>query len=110
MLRRRDGTIEELSEGGLLLGLFEAADYRRGEVPFGPGDALLLYSDGISEATDSRGELFGEERLREVWQRSCALASSEIIGCLLRDVEDFRGSAGQSDDMTAVVVGPRADR
>ncbi len=107
MLRRRDGSIEELTEGGLLLGLFEAADYQRGEVAFAPGDSLLLYSDGISEATDSRGHQFGEDRLRTLWQSCCTLLSSEVIGCLLKDVERFRGTAGQSDDMTAVVVGPR---
>ena len=77
---------------------------------FAPGDALLLYSDGISEATDSRGDQFGEDRLRALWQSCCALPSGEIIGCLLKDVERFRGSAGQSDDMTAVIVGPRSDR
>jgi phosphoserine phosphatase RsbU/P len=110
MLRRRDGSIEELTEGGLLLGLFDDAEYERGEVAFAPGDALLLYSDGISEATDSRGNQFGEDRLRTIWQSCCALPSGEIIGCLLKDVEQFRGSAGQSDDMTAVVVGPRSDR
>ena len=108
MLRRADGSIEELKAGGLLLGLFESADYERGETAFGPGDALLLYSDGISEAADTRGEFFGEDRLRSLWQTCCTLASGEVIGCLLRDVEKFRGSAGQGDDMTAVVVGPRA--
>ena len=108
MLRRSDGSIEELQEGGLLLGLFEDAEYRRGEVRFGPGDALLLYSDGISEAADTHGNQFGEDRLRTLWQTCCSLPSGEVIGCLLRDVEKFRGSAGQSDDMTAVVVGPRA--
>jgi sigma-B regulation protein RsbU (phosphoserine phosphatase) len=107
MLRRSDGSIEELQEGGLILGLFEDAEYQRGEVPFAPGDSLLLYSDGISEAADTRGNLFGEDRLRALWQTCCTLPSGEVIGCLLRDVEKFRGSAGQSDDMTAVVVGPR---
>ena len=109
MLRRRDGSIDELTTGGLLLGLFESAEYERGETAFEPGDALLLYSDGISEAADTRGELYGEERLRTLWQTCCALPSGDILGCLLRDVEKFRGSAGQGDDMTAVVVGPRAD-
>ncbi|MBI1796137.1 MAG: SpoIIE family protein phosphatase [Candidatus Eisenbacteria bacterium] len=110
MLRRGDGSIEELQEGGLLLGLFDDAEYTYGEASFGDGDALLLYSDGISEATDSYGQQFGEDRLRTIWQSCCALPSSEVIGCLLKDVEKFRGSAGQSDDMTAVVVGPRAAR
>ena len=105
-LRRRDGGVEELTAGGLLLGLFEDAKYERGEIAFAPGDALLLYSDGISEAFDSRGHLFGEDRLRTLWQSCCTLPSNEVIGCLLKDVETFRGSAGQSDDMTALVVGP----
>jgi sigma-B regulation protein RsbU (phosphoserine phosphatase) len=107
ILRRQDGSVEELTSGGLLLGLFEEAEYERGEIAFAPGDALLLYSDGISEASDSRGHLFGEDRLRSLWQSCCALPSRDVIGCLLKDVETFRGSAGQSDDMTALVVGPR---
>ena len=107
ILRRKDGSVEELTSGGLLLGLFEEAEYERGEIAFAPGDALLLYSDGISEASDSRGHLFGEDRLRALWQSCCVLPSREVIGCLLKDVETFRGSAGQSDDMTALVVGPR---
>jgi serine phosphatase RsbU (regulator of sigma subunit) len=108
LLRRRDGSIEELSVGGLLLGLFDDATYEPGEVAFAPGDALLLYSDGISEATDSRDDLYGEDRLRSVWQACATLPSCEVIGRLLQDVETFRGSAGQSDDMTVLVVGPRA--
>lgn len=108
MLRRGDGSIVELRDGGLLLGLFEDAEYERGEIPFAPGDALLLFSDGISEAADARGQEFGEDRLRGIWQRCAALPSAEVIGTVLKDVETFRGSAGQGDDMTAVVVGPRA--
>jgi sigma-B regulation protein RsbU (phosphoserine phosphatase) len=109
MLRRAGGSIEELTEGGLLLGLFDDATYDLGEIAFGPGDALLLYSDGISEATDSRGDLYGEDRLRSLWQGCAASPSGDVIDRLLKDVESFRGSAGQSDDMTAVVVGPRRD-
>jgi sigma-B regulation protein RsbU (phosphoserine phosphatase) len=98
-----------LTEGGLLLGLFDDAEYQEGEVAFGPGDALLLYSDGISEAVDTRGQQFGEDRLTALWQTCGRLKPGEVIGYLLADVERFRGSAGQSDDMTAVVVGSRAD-
>jgi len=107
LVRRGSGALEELTEGGMLLGLFEDADYDLGEIPFGSGDALLLYSDGISEAIDSRGNEFGDARLKAVWQNCCALPPDQVIGCLLSEVEQFRGSAGQSDDMTAVVVGTR---
>lgn len=108
LLRRSGGAIEELTEGGLLLGLFDNAEYQEGAVAFGPGDALLLYSDGISEAIDTRGQQFGEDRLTALWQTCDRLKPGEVIGCLLADVERFRGSAGQNDDMTAVVVGGRA--
>ena len=107
LLRRRDRSIEELKVGGLLLGLFDDATYQQGEIAFAPGDALLLYSDGITEATDSRDELYGEERLQSAWRDCASLPSRDVIGRLLEDVESFRGSAGQSDDMTALVVGPR---
>ncbi len=110
IVRRADGSIEEMTEGGLILGLFDDAEYRVGEVRFAPGDALLLYSDGISEATDSRGDLFGEDRLRSFWQGCGPLPLGDVIGRMLEEVERFRGSAGQSDDMTAVVVGAPAGR
>ncbi len=107
LLRRGSGAVEELTEGGLLLGLFEDADYQTSEVPFGRGDSLLLYSDGISEALDTRGHEFGDSRLKTLWQTCCTLQPGQVIGCLLSEVEKFRGSASQSDDMTAVVVGAR---
>jgi len=107
MLRRADGTVEELTTGGLLLGLFDTATYEQGEVPFGPGDALLLYSDGLSEAADTRGEQFGEDRLRTAFDSSQALPPADVIPQLFEAIGTFRGSAGQGDDMTAVVVLPR---
>jgi sigma-B regulation protein RsbU (phosphoserine phosphatase) len=106
-LRRSDGTLVELEDGGLLLGLFDDATYEMGEVSFTPGDSLILFSDGIPEAADSRGELYGEERLQALWRDSARAPMSEFIGRLLDDVTTFRGSAGQGDDMTIVVVGPR---
>lgn len=114
MLRRRDGSIEELAEGGLPLGLVDDAEYECGEVAFAPGDHLLLYSASIYKANDSAYDMFGADRLRSLWQSYCALPSCEIIDCLLKDVEKFRGSAVQihveGDAMTALVVGPRSDR
>ena len=107
LVRRRDGALEELTEGGMLLGLFEDTDYDMDQIPFAPGDTLLLFSDGISEAIDSRGAEFGDDRLKAVWRNCCTLEPDRMIGCLLAEVEKFRGSAGQSDDMTAVVVGAR---
>ncbi len=108
LLRRLSGTLEELGVGGVMLGPLEDAQYEMAEIPFARGDALLLYSDGISEAFDSRGNQFGDERLQALWQTCCGQSSAQAIDCLVKDVEKFRGSAAQSDDITAVVVGPRA--
>jgi sigma-B regulation protein RsbU (phosphoserine phosphatase) len=107
LLRRREGAIEPLHEGGIPLGLFESSRFEVGEVPFESGDSLLLYSDGISEAFDTRDEQFGEERLLALWKERGNRSPGVVIAELLAEVQRFRGSASQSDDMTAVVVGPR---
>jgi phosphoserine phosphatase RsbU/P len=108
LLRRADGTVEMLDRGGLILGIFEGAEYEEIEIPFGPGDRLLLYSDGISEAEDTSGGQFSDERLMELWKTCGTKPTGEIIPCLFHSVERFRGTAGQSDDMTALVVGDRS--
>jgi phosphoserine phosphatase RsbU/P len=107
LLRRADGALEELGTGGIMLGPIEDARYEQAEVPFAPGDSLLLYSDGISEAFDGRGGQFGEERLQETWRGCSGMPTGKVVDCLMSAVERFRGSAAQSDDMTALVVGPR---
>ncbi|MFI5370439.1 MAG: PP2C family protein-serine/threonine phosphatase [Candidatus Eisenbacteria bacterium] len=110
LLRRADGTLEELKAGGLLLGLFSDAKYEMGEVPFGPGDALLMYSDGISEAFDERGDQYGEVRLMELWTSLASSTAAEAVTRLFAELERFRGRAPQSDDMTVVMISPRRDR
>jgi serine phosphatase RsbU (regulator of sigma subunit) len=107
LLRRADGTLEELDAGGLILGLFPDATYQMGDVAFGPDDSLLLYSDGISEANDTRGDQFDEDRLAALWRELGDLSAADAIARIYREVESFRGSAAQSDDMTAVVIAPR---
>ena len=105
LVRRRDGAVEELREGGLPLGLFEDAEYRQGDIELKPGDSLLLYSDGISEAMDVRDREFGEDRLTELWKQRGSRRPAGVIEDVLVEVERFRGAAPQSDDMTVVVLG-----
>ena len=105
LVRRRDGAVEELREGGLPLGLFEDAEYRQGDIELEPGDSLLLYSDGISEAMDVRDREFGEDRLTELWKQRGSRRPAGVIEDVLVEVERFRGAAPQSDDMTVVVLG-----
>jgi sigma-B regulation protein RsbU (phosphoserine phosphatase) len=109
MLRRRDGRVEELREGGLPLGIVEDTDYEQGVAQFQPGDSLMMYSDGLSEAMDPRSNEFGEDRLRALWGEHGARPPREVIDLMLERISTFRGRAGQSDDMTVVVVGARGD-
>lgn len=104
LLRRADGTIETLSTGGVPLGLFAGAEYETGEAAFAPGDSLLLFSDGVTEAVDTFEDMFGDERLEALWREAGDASPSEFLARLLDEVAAFRGSAGQNDDITAVVV------
>ncbi len=105
-LRRANGEVESLEKGGVPLGLFDDLPYEEAEVPFGAGDALLLFSDGISEAMDSFQAEFGEDRLEELWREYGHGPGRLTIDRVMEEVIAFRGSAPQSDDMTTVVVAP----
>ena len=105
LVRRGHGAVEELRDGGLPLGLFEDAEYQQGEIALERGDTLLLYSDGISEAVDPRGQEYGEDRLTALWKAQGARGAGDFIETVLGEVVRFRGSREQSDDMTVVVLG-----
>ena len=66
MRHAADGTVTELELGGIVLGAFEGIALEEQRLDLAPGDALILYTDGVTEALNGEGEMFGEERLREV--------------------------------------------
>lgn len=107
LLRRADGTLVELSEGGLPVGIMEHAPYAQGEARLGPGDALLLFSDGITEALDGQRREFGDERLQALWRGLAPSTPFAAIDQVMTQVGQFRGAAEQNDDMTVVVAGFR---
>jgi serine phosphatase RsbU (regulator of sigma subunit) len=107
-LRRASGEVIPLDVGGTPLGLFEGLPYEEGEQPFAPGDALLLFSDGISEAVDGFNQEYGEDRLEALWKQHGAGPASALLDLAYDDVIRFRGAAAQNDDMTMVVVSPAA--
>ena len=106
VLRAKDGSAEYLrSRPGLVLGAMPGAKYRAGEVALGPGDAIYLYTDGITEQTDGRGELFGEGRLRAFLAGGSFLAHPETCtGAVLAGVEAHAAGAEQSDDRTQLLL------
>jgi len=104
LLRRADGSLEPLIEGGLMLGFGEELEFAEGTVEMTPGDALLVYSDGVSEAMDLHQQDYGEDRLQEAWRRLGTLPPGECIARFMAELEAFRAGAPQSDDITLVVL------
>ena len=103
-LRRHYGGIEWLDVEGLPLGAIEGAQYSEEHHSLQPGDVLLLSSDGLVEARNKAGELFGFERLMESLKQADGQSAQTLLDCLLRDVKSFVGTADVHDDLTLVVI------
>jgi serine phosphatase RsbU (regulator of sigma subunit) len=108
LLRRHDGSVDRLMTGGIALGLFEGAAYETGRIRLEPGDAVVMYSDGITEAEDPAGEPFDEaglERTLALFPGTFPEASAASIGHAVFDaVERHRRDSRLSDDLTVLVL------
>ncbi len=109
LLFRSEGKIEHLEAGGLLLGFLSDQQYNQQTVTMEPGDVLVLYTDGITEAVDPSSEkvaenLFGEERLIEVVRTKRAHSAREIQSSIIKAISEHTKKAPQSDDITLVVI------
>jgi sigma-B regulation protein RsbU (phosphoserine phosphatase) len=103
-LLRQDGRITELEVSGMPLGILPDVGYGNSETELGPGDVLLLYSDGITECMNKAGDMFGEARLREVLTQAIASDAHGIRGAIFSAVDTFRENEPYSDDMTLIVL------
>jgi phosphoserine phosphatase RsbU/P len=93
-----------LDKGGLIVGVFEHATFEEETVQLDPGDTLIVFSDGISEALNPDGDEFGEERLVSCMETNRELPSAILLECVLETVQQFRGDAAQNDDLTLLVL------
>ena len=97
--------MRRLECGGPIVGLFESATYEEETVTLTPGDWLIVFSDGVSEAMSATGEEFGESaHPRRASQSNTALEPQQLLEALFADVRDFAHGAAQSDDITAMVL------
>jgi sigma-B regulation protein RsbU (phosphoserine phosphatase) len=103
VLLRRD-RVQRLETGGLILGLFPEAGYDEETLELEPGDVLVIFSDGVTEAFNAAGEEFGEPRLLDCLQTNRDCEPAELLQKLLATVQQFTASAAQSDDVTALVL------
>jgi len=104
LLLRADGRVQYLLEGGVALGVLPDARYEERPVALQPGDLLLLYTDGVSEAESSTGEQFGTERLERCLKRIAEGTAHEILKGVVDEVTAYAGEHGLNDDLTLVVV------
>jgi sigma-B regulation protein RsbU (phosphoserine phosphatase) len=100
----RDGQARRLETGGLVLGLLPDLEYEQGEVSLEPGDMLIFYTDGISEAQNAAEEDWGEARLIEAVLASMQAPPREIIDRVMEAADRFTAGAPQHDDMTLVIA------
>jgi serine phosphatase RsbU (regulator of sigma subunit) len=98
------GKIEELGSNANVLGLFDDASYESSVFRLDKGDILVVYSDGLTDAENPQGEMFGEERLLKLIRQEAPSGSQAIEQRLLKAIEAFTQSLPQTDDITFVVV------
>jgi len=109
LLLRRDGRVQYLLEGGVALGVLPDARYEDRPVALEPGDVLLLYTDGVSEAESPTGEQYGTRRLEGCLKRLAQGTANEILKGVVDDVTAYAGEHGVSDDLTLVVIKARPE-
>jgi serine phosphatase RsbU (regulator of sigma subunit) len=103
-LQISSGEIQELTAQGIVLGLLEDIELEEREIDVAPGDVLVFYTDGVTEAMDVVGQQFGEERLRAAVAATPNASAQQVISAVVDAVQAFTGDAPQSDDLTLLVV------
>ena len=106
LLRRSDVVVEilELSTGGTVIGLFPELDYTDAEIELRSGDLLVAFTDGVTEAHNSEGEEFGEDRLKDLLRGAVGESAAAVSATLAARMREWIGEAEQFDDLTFVVA------
>jgi len=100
----RDGQFIELSVGGIPLGIDAAQRYEKGLIDLSPGDVLLLYTDGVTDASSFEGRKFGRERVRQAVLAASSGGARDIVNHVLWETRRYVGLNYRPDDMTLVAV------
>lgn len=105
---RADGSLEALGPTGPALGMWPGAAYRAGAAELSPGDRLFAFTDGVTEAADARGVLFGEDRLERLLSGEASRTPAELRDAVVRAVAAHAGEADPADDVTVLAYGRAA--
>jgi sigma-B regulation protein RsbU (phosphoserine phosphatase) len=104
LLMDGNGDIRFLRRGGLPLGMFKETRYHEYYLTFQPGEILVLYTDGVTEAMNARGEEFGRDRLAGAVKAAGHLSARELVSSLHEAVLDWTDGKGASDDATFFII------
>ena len=104
LMVRQSGGVEELGSLNFPIGMFDGAEYQSASAKLDPGDFLVIYSDGVSEALNKEGELFDEARLRGIIGEFKGEMVQELATEIWEGVKTFTAGAPQSDDVTVLVI------
>jgi serine phosphatase RsbU (regulator of sigma subunit) len=108
LMRRGSRRVASLVAGGEMLGLFPSLTARDRQVDLGPGDLLLAYTDGVTDARDPEGRLFGEQRLRDSVREHRQAGSAAAVAGVLNAVDAFAAGTPAADDVTLLAIGREA--
>jgi sigma-B regulation protein RsbU (phosphoserine phosphatase) len=104
LLLRAAGAREMLASGGPALGMWPGAKFKTQATTVGPGDTLVLYTDGVIEVMNAAGEMFGLDRLEAVIRRYADCSADEVVQSVVDATRLFAGRRGYEDDFTLVIV------
>jgi phosphoserine phosphatase RsbU/P len=104
LLLHRDGTASELEASDIPLGIEAERPFAGGNAVLAPGEALVMFSDGVTEAMNARGELFGDDRLLATLRQHAGASAEQLVQVVLAAVAAFVGDAPPADDLTLLVV------
>jgi phosphoserine phosphatase RsbU/P len=104
LYRQSTRTLEYLPRGGRAVGWFPDNPLRELHIDLSPGDVIIYYTDGITEAENPQRAAYGEARLEKIIEANATSSAEDILGAIVNDVEAFCAGAPPFDDMTLVVV------
>jgi phosphoserine phosphatase RsbU/P len=103
LLISADGSLNKLKKGGLVLGMLPDSDYEQESTELQPGDLLVMFTDGVTEAMDPEDEEYGDERLERLLLDNRHRSAAEIFDTLMEDLRRHTAGAPQHDDITLIV-------
>jgi sigma-B regulation protein RsbU (phosphoserine phosphatase) len=101
---RADGSLDTLTTGGVVLGLFDGGEYEQATTRLGPGDVLVVFSDGVTETWNRDDVEFGDARLAELVRQGRQMDAAALQAEILRELDRFSQGTKATDDRTLIVI------